>query len=156
MEPETKILDRTKKQRITEMLGHYGIERLDYLVIRTSRKTRMFSGIISKEEIISWLKSISIDNMGLYLASVDEPEIRLSIDAAHLLSGQISRNIVEISDEQAEKWFHGEEIEVNEKQNGAEDGFVIIKNQGDIIGVGKMTKTRVLNYLPKERRIKGR
>lgn len=155
-----KILDRTKKQKILKMLAYYRIEKLNYLLLQTNSKLKIFSGMLSKDELFEWLKNLNIDSIGLYFASLDNAGIRLNLDAAHLLAEQIKGNVLEIDDEQAEKWFHGQGIELNKKNimeiesSGLRGGFIILKNREDIIGVGKLTQCRILNYMPKERRIK--
>ena len=50
----------------------------------------------------------------------------------------------------------GGEIELNEKQNRKEDftyPFILLKYQGNIVGCGKLADLRVLNFVPKERRL---
>lgn len=160
MEAGLRIFDRSKKKKVLEMAEPYGIEELPYLFLQTSRKLRIFSGILSKNELLKWLYNIRIDNIGLYFASVDDSGIRFNLDAVHLLAEQIKGNVLEISDEQSEKWFHGSGIELDEdnkkeiEKQAVKEGFIILKNNGDFIGIGKLTKTLILNYLPKERRIK--
>ena len=158
---ELKLLNRAKKQKILDLLNEeYGIENLNYLFLQTTRKLRIFSGALSKEEMIEWLKNINIDNIGLYFASWEDSGIRLNLDAVHLISKQASKNIIHLAEEQADSLFLGSEIELNIENkkeiemNNVKEGFIIVKNKEDIIGTGKLTKTRILNYLPKERRIK--
>lgn len=150
-----EILDKADKKRVLQELKPYGIERISYLLIKAGSRLRIFSGILGKNELINWLRNIKIDNIGLYFASLQEG-LRMNIDAVHLLSHQIKHNILEISDAEAEKWFRGNEInlkDINYEKN-LEVGFIILKNKEDFIGVGKLSKTKILNFLPKERRIK--
>jgi NOL1/NOP2/fmu family ribosome biogenesis protein len=149
-----QILNKAKKKEILQALAVYGISRLDYLLLQTDSKLRIFSGMLSKNELIALLRGIEVDNVGLYFASKEEG-IRISLDAVHLLSKQIKHNILEISDEQAKKWFYGSTLEVSETEKaGTKEGFIILKNGEDFIGIGKLTKNKILNFLPKERRIK--
>lgn len=150
-----EILDKADKKRVLQDLQQYGIERIDYLLIRAGHRLRIFSGMLSKNELIDWLRNIKIDNIGLYFASLQDG-LRMNIDAVHLLSQQIKNNILEVSDAEAEKWFRGDEISldnINYEKN-LEEGFIILKNREDFIGVGKLSNTKILNFLPKERRIK--
>lgn len=155
---ELKILDKSKKKTILNELENYGIGKLNYLFLRTNSKLRIFSGLISKDELLAWMRDIRVDNIGLYFASL-ENGLRMSLDAVHLLAAQVSKNILEIDDIQAEKWFHGHELSIDELKktcelDGLKEGFIIIKNKGDFIGVGKLSRTKILNFMPKERRIK--
>ena len=131
-------------------------------------------------EVLDILKSkIDISEIiGIYLFHEYPTEIRLSLDALHLLKNQITKNIIEITKEQKDNWFRGEDILVNNKNQtkeietsknlGAlgkeeeekfgkeERGFRVIKYKDDLIGTGKLTEGRITNYLPKERRRKGK
>lgn len=155
---ELKILDKSKKKVILHKLENYGISKLNYLFLQTNSKLRIFSGILSKDELLTWMRNLRVDNIGLYFASLEDG-LRMSIDAVHLLGSQINKNILEIDDIQAENWFHGHELSIDElkktcKLDGLEEGFIILKNKDDFIGVGKLSKAKILNYMPKERRIK--
>ena len=59
------------------------------------------------------------------------------------------KNIVEVDEEQAKQWLHGEDLEIN----GNYSGFVIIKHNNYFLGTGKYTTSRILNYINKSRRI---
>ena len=146
------ILDRGKKDRIIDLLAEYGIEKLNQLIIQTGKdRYRIFSGNISKNELIKLADLVKIEGIGLYLGTEVDGRIRLGIDACHLLKDKINKNIVEISDEKADEWFGGREIS---NEGIKERGFVIIKNKNDLLGSGKIGEERILNFLPKERRIK--
>ena len=151
---EIEILDKADKKKLLQELKVYGIERLDYLLVRVGQRLRIFSGIIGKNELIRLIGSLPVDNLGLYFASLKEG-MRLNLDAADLLEGQISGGVIDVDDESARKWFSGENIEIAESLDNAErDSFLIIKNNSDIIGIGKFTGSKILNFLPKERQIR--
>ena len=52
-------------------------------------------------------------------------------------------------DKQAKKWMSGEDFEVENKLHG----FIIIKNKDDFLGCGRVVNGKLLNYVPKERRV---
>jgi NOL1/NOP2/fmu family ribosome biogenesis protein len=114
---------------------------------------RIFSGNISKNELIKLAELVKIDNIGLHLGTEVDGKIRLGIDACHLLKDKINKNIIEISDERTFDWFNGREIS---NDGIKERGFVIVKNGDDLLGSGKIGEERILNFLPKERRIQKR
>lgn len=152
-----EILEKQDKKRLLKELSAYGIEKLPYLIVKWGKRLRMFSGSIDKETIFLIMRVINVDSIGLYFASIEEG-VRLSLDASHLLASQIGEGFLEINDSQAEEWFKGKSIELDEKQKKEIDKFnskiVFLKNGKDIVGVGKRGLYGITNFMPKERRIK--
>jgi len=152
-----EVLDKEKKKKILKNLEVYGIENLPYLIIKWGKRFRIFTGSIDKESIFTLFKELNVDSIGLYFAS-DEKGFRLSTDAMHLLSSQIKNGIIEVDEEQAEQWFLGNEILLNEEQKKEAESFngefLILRNKEDLIGVGKKSLKGIANFLPKERRVK--
>ena len=147
-----QIIRANEKKRIIEKLNEqFGIEKFPYLFLRFGKeKIRIYSGNLSSQELSILDKNLRIENIGLYFAKEHGDGIRLNLDSLSLLKSQIKKNVLELSDEQAEKWFRGEDLLIQ-----AERGFKILKNQGEFIGCGKSTGDRIANFMPKERRIKG-
>ena len=144
------MLDKADKKKFMNELEGYGIERIDYLLARVGHRLRIFSGNIGKHELIRLIQNVRVDNFGLYFASLKEG-FRLNLDAVHMLKNQINNKIIELSDKESEEWLKGQNIE---RVSDTEPLFVIIKNKSDFIGVGKLTKTKILNFMPKERTIR--
>jgi len=152
----------SEKKKIMERLEYYGITKLPYLLIRFGKeKIRGYSGDSSIEEIAKIDQSIRVEIMGLYLFHEYDEGIRLSLDAIHLLKDQITKNIIELSDEQAKEFLKGHDILLSDKdkKHFFEDkkekhGFKVIKHKNDFIGSGKLTQERLMNYVPKERRLR--
>jgi NOL1/NOP2/fmu family ribosome biogenesis protein len=152
-----KIVYKTEKNKILEKLGYYGIKDLPFLLIRFGKeKIRGYSGALSVEEINELDADIGIDLMGLYLFHDYGNEIRLSLDAVHIFQEQITKNILELDDKQAEAWFKGDDIPIPDEWKQENRGFKVLKNNNDLIGCGKLTNDRLVNYMPKERRIKSK
>jgi len=151
----------TEKREIMKKLAYYGINELPFLLISSGKeKIRGYSGSLSLEEIRKLQKNSRVEVVGIYLFHEYPEEIRFSLDALHLLKNQITKNIIELTNEQKDKWFRGEDIlltkEEQEKFGGERKGFKVIKHKDDFIGMGKLTDDRIVNYLPKERRRKGK
>lgn len=151
---------KTEKKRILEQLEHYGIKKLPYLMTISGKdKVRGYSGNFSDEEIAEFNKEIGIELMGLYLFTIHYDEIRLSFDGMLMLKDQITKNILEVNDAQAKEFFRGQDIaltkEDKEKWKNESKTFKVIKHKDEFIGTGKLTVDRIVNYLPKERRVKG-
>jgi NOL1/NOP2/fmu family ribosome biogenesis protein len=146
-----KPLSSSQKKKVLEQLeDQFGINSLPYLFLQFGKdKIRIYSGNLSKDNLNSLDKNTRIENMGLYFARIQPDGIRLTIDGIQLIKDQITKNIMEINDNQAEDWFKGNDLDIK-----AESAFKILKNNDEFIGCGKSTGDRITNFVPKERRIK--
>tara|TARA_Y100000296_G_scaffold72339_1_gene88635 strand:- start:27 stop:473 length:447 start_codon:yes stop_codon:yes gene_type:complete len=146
-----KPLSSSQKKKVLEQLeDQFGINSLPYLFLQFGKdKIRIYSGNLSKDNLNSLDKNTRIENMGLYFARIQPDGIRLTIDGIQLVKDQITKNIMEINDNQAEDWFKGNDLDIK-----AESAFKILKNNDEFIGCGKSTGDRITNFVPKERRIK--
>lgn len=138
-----------KKELLAQLNEQFGISELLYLLLETGReKIRGFSGSLSKDEILDLAQSLNIEIIGLYIFK-QEHDLRLSFDATHLLAPQLSKNIVDINDEQLALWIRGHDLDIK-----APRGTLIIRHNNDFLGCGKSTEERILNHVPKERRLR--
>ncbi|MBW3019486.1 hypothetical protein KY329_04870 [Candidatus Woesearchaeota archaeon] len=94
------------------------------------------------------LNGIRINNVGLYIAE-QKGELRLSIEGSQLVGPQATKNVLEIDDELRKQWFMGEDLHINKEF----EGFVILKHGKDYIGSGKFKEGKILNFVPKTRRL---
>lgn len=146
-----KIIYSSEKKKILEQLEkQYSIVKLPYLLLRFGKeKIRIFSGSLSSQELNILDKNLRIEAAGLYFVKQQEDGLRLSLDSLSLFKEQITKNILEINDEQARQWFRGEDLLIN-----ADKAFKVLENRQDFIGCGKSTGERIANFMPKERRVK--
>jgi len=153
-----KPLTSTDKKKILEQLNtQFGITNLPYLMIQFgAEKLRLYSGVLSKEELYYLDNELRIENIGLYFAKYERNnqnninEIRLTIDGVQLLKSQITKNIVELDDIQANQWLSGNDLDIKTTDRG----WKILKHKEEFLGCGKSTGERITNFMPKERRIK--
>lgn len=88
---------------------------------------------------------------GIYFGTLERGSFRLSIDGAALAGKLATRNVVEVGDEEAERWMRGEDIDV---ENAEEiRGYVLIKWRNFFIGCGRGDGTKIKNFVAKNRRI---
>jgi NOL1/NOP2/fmu family ribosome biogenesis protein len=156
---KTRFIFKSEKKDILKLLEHYGITELPYLLVASGKeKIRGYSGILSTDELIAIDEAVGIELIGAYFFHYYKDNLRLAPDAIHLLKDKITKNIIEISEEQARDWFRGQDIllkkENQEKFKLESKTFKIIKFKGDLIGSGKLTEDRIVNYTPKERRLR--
>jgi len=150
---------RNDKEKLIKNLGYYGITKLPYLLTRSGKeKIRGYSGGLSVDEIIKLNNEIGIELLGQYLFHDYHDNLRFSFDAIYALKDQITENILELNDKQAEEFLKGRDIaltkEDQEKWKNETKGFKVMRNKGEFIGTGKLTADRIVNYMPKERRLK--
>lgn len=160
-----KIIYSTDKKRILEKLNKYNINNLNFTLIETGKeKIRGYTGDLTPDELKKLNKKVPILLAGIYLFHEYPDDIRISVDAAHILREQIkdSTEVIELNKEQLEGWFKGQDIEIfklkelNPNIEKQERTFKLIKYNNEFIGSGKLTFERLVNYLPKERRIKNK
>jgi len=158
---QLNFIFKNDKKKILEKLEYYGIKELPFLLIESGKeKVRGYSGSLSIKEIQEIEHAVRIELVGMYLFHNYHDEIRLSFDAIYALKDKITKNIIEITDMQANEFLKGRDIllmkedEEKFKSTKEEHGFKVIRNQGDLIGFGKLVEGRIINYMPKERRLR--
>ena len=145
------ILKRNKRIEIEKILEkNYGIKiPFKYQLVKLGKeKLRIFTGNLGARDILILSKILTIDTIGLYFAFFKDDELRISFDSA-ILFGRNAINSVSLNDREAKEWLKGQDLEKNTQIRG----YVIIKYQSDILGCGKATGRKILNFVPKERRI---
>ena len=146
-----EILKRNKRIEIEKVLKEkFGINiPFKYHLIKTGKgKLRIFTGHLPPHDLIILDKLLNIETLGLYFAFFKNKELRLSFDSA-VLFGKNAKNIIELNESETKKWLQGHDIE---KKSNIID-YIIVKHNSDVLGCGKATEKKILNFVPKERRI---
>ena len=151
---ELKILNSKERQKIAEKLKErFGIESIPYMIVQSGKERLRIASInLSTDEIRKLSQTANIELIGLYFATLVNDEIRLGIDATHLLKSQITKGMVELNEGDAREWLKGRDLQ--RKNN--ERGFVVMRHKQDLLGTGKLSEEKISNFIPKERRIKER
>ena|SRR3989344_3211103 len=144
-----RILNKKEGERILNKIREqFGIKKLDFdYGILQNKDGKIF--LISKDVGKIDLSKLRINELGLYVARFDK-ELRLSMEGSQIFGRHATRNVYEINNEQANSWLQGNDIDCEKNF----EGFVIIKHNNDFLGSGKYKDNKILNYIPKERRIK--
>ena len=145
-----KILNSKEVKKILNWLKeHYGIKELkiDKAFLKSS-KDKIY--LISKKIAELETKNLRINIIGMYFAREDKNGIRLTIDGSQIVGSKATKNVVELNVKQISDWVKGNDVEFEADV----EGFVIRKHANDFYGVGKYKEGKILNYVPKERRIK--
>lgn len=147
-----RFIKSREKKKITQYLqNQFGITNLPYLLIESGKeRIRAFSGHLSKEEILQLNKLTNIELIGIYFIKKEsQEEMRLTLDAMHLIKDQITKNIIELTESQMLDWLRGHDLHIQH-----EKGPFIIKYPPYLIGYGKSIGNKILNFIPKNRRLK--
>jgi len=141
-----KLGNKEKKLLLAQLQEQFGFSgKLNYnFFINPDKKIFIFNKNLEVD-----FSKIRVNSLGLYFANTKN-ELRLSIEGSQLIGPHSRKNIFEIEDKQLQDWMHGRDIET---ENGFK-GFVLIKNKEDFYGTGKYKEGKILNYIPKERRLK--
>ena len=71
------------------------------------------------------------------------------------LVGKLARkNFVELSREDAERYIHGEDLDLSKKEVALDPGYVIVKYKGYVLGCANFKEGNMKNQLPKSRRMR--
>ena len=110
------------------------------------------------------LENLRVDSLGLYFGQLRNDELRLSIEGSQMVGKTATRNIVEIDDAEFKDWIRGNDLEKSpgdcsgNKGTAAPlstlaSGYVIIRHGSDFIGCGRRKEGKILNFVPKARRV---
>lgn len=94
-------------------------------------------------------KRLNIDSLGLRIGKEIADGILLTIEGAQLIGKDCNKNIVELDHKQMRSWLKGFDIETEDMENK----FVLLKHEDDFLGSGKMKDARIINNIPKPRRL---
>lgn len=146
---QLKILKRKELKKILEIIRkQWDVEvKLDYCFL-LNNKNRLF--IVNKDIDKVDFSKIRVNNLGLYFGELREGTLRLSIEGSQIIGKYAKRNVLELDDEQLNSWVKGEDFFIESDLKG----FVLIKYKDDFYGSGKMIENKLLNFVPKSRRLR--
>jgi len=144
-----KILNSKEIKKILNWLKEqYGIKELkiDRAFLKNN-KDKIF--LISKDISELQTRNIRLNLIGMYFAKEVKDGIRLSIEGSQLIGPKAKKNIIDLDEKQLDDWLNGQDVEYETDSKG----FVIIRYNNDFYGVGTAKEGKILNYVPKDRRI---
>ncbi len=125
----------------------WGADFKDDFVFLMSTKNRIY--LAHKDIGKVNLNKLKINTIGMYFAEFRKEKLRLSIEGSQLIGPLAKKNVVELPDVFIIPWLRG--IDIAFKAEGSD--FVIIKNKSDFMGCGKVMQDKILNFIPKARRL---
>lgn len=143
-----RFLNKKDSEKIVDMINdQFGFDgTLDY-IFALSAKNNVY--IVNKDLSRIDIDKLRLNSVGLYFGEMIGTEIRLSIEGTQIVGPCSSKNIVELSFDEQLDWLKGKDIN---KENG-ENGYKLLKHGNDFLGCGKQAGNRLLNFMPKTRRL---
>ncbi|MDA3836601.1 MAG: hypothetical protein PF542_03180 [Nanoarchaeota archaeon] len=148
----TTILEGKELKKFKEQLEEqFGITEIPGKVIKRGKeKVFLFTGDFTEKEMKTLGYEVFVERAGTYIAKDMEDAFRLSIEGSQIFKNQITKNIVELNEEEMDTWMHGSEVL---KKTGLK-GYVVMKYKNDMLGCGKASEQKITNFIPKSRRLK--
>ena len=148
MQPLHPLNSREVKPLLAQLRERFGFSgELDYAFLLSS-KDRV--SLVTREISRIPLERLRINSAGMYFGELKHGELRLSIEGAQLIGPSCSKNILELETEHAHAWLKGEDLPLIHPDSG----YVLIRHGADFLGCGKATSEKILNFVPKNRRVR--
>lgn len=141
-----KFLNNKQTKNILSMIkARWGCDfPKDYVFIQNKEKILIVNKDIAKLDF----EKIRVNRVGLYVAEISNDEIRLSIEGSQMIGKKAIKNVLDLQEQEARDWIRGNDLDIE-----APKGFFIIKYKNDFLGSGKSMGDKILNFVPKTRRI---
>lgn len=148
-----KPLPRKQVKEIFQVLKDmFGIELKGEFLLYKNNKDKIF--LLKESEHLAEVnfEYLRIDRMGLYIAEYKNGFLRPSMQGLQFLVDQAKKqnislqNTLELTKEQVEQVFKGEELQLAEDFNAQ---ALILMYQGHVIGFAQAKDGKLLNYIPK-------
>lgn len=148
------ILNNNEKKEIENNLNEqFGIKKIPGMILKSgAERLFLFLGDLEEKQIKQLEKDAPIERVGVYFARYLDNQIRLSIEGVNLLKDQITKNIFELNEEQAEQWMMGRELNIKTNKQD----LLVMKHKDYFLGCGKASKEKIGNFIPKNRRLKSK
>ncbi|MEM1654820.1 MAG: hypothetical protein QXY27_00575 [Nitrososphaerota archaeon] len=139
-----------RKHLVRRLMDQHGVEdAFESLILIRSGQGRIRAATKEAYEVACRLRKVQ--QVGLYVAKIVKGDVVLSIEGSQLLGSTITRNVVELSEEEAEEWMKAAPIQ----KSGRFEGRYVVARCGDFyLGSGRVSRDgRIYPQVAKWRRI---
>lgn len=145
---KAKPLNTRNIKKVKDILyEQYGFsEDLPYIFFLTE-SDKLY--IVSEDFKKVGIEQNFVNSMGLYFAKYEKEGIRPSIEGSQIIGKFSNKNIIDLTEEQYKEWMRGEDVYIE----GDFGRFPLMKYKDDFMGSGIFKENKVLNHIPKTRRI---
>lgn len=119
----------------------------DFGFLFNPKKNRLYA--VTKDINKVDVDKLNVTAVGMYFGEWKNAELRLSIEGSQIIGPKATKNVVELSKSELNEWLKGTDLDKKVRQ----EGFVIIKHDKDFVGSGKVKEGKILNFVPKARRL---
>src|SRR3989338_5342654 len=118
------------REKIVEQFGTFFSGEYAFL---QSKKNKIY--LVSRDLGKIALENLIIERVGLYVAEVNEAEVRLSKEGAQLLGKEKGlKNVISLTKEELKAYFYGVDVK---KDLGTASRMILLQYKKDIIGCAK-------------------
>jgi NOL1/NOP2/fmu family ribosome biogenesis protein len=144
-----KFLNAKERKEIARVLKEqFGAEFKAEDVLLKTNKDKLY--VVNEDISEIDFENLRVDKIGLYLGGLQADGFRLSIEGSEIIGPLASRNVIEVSYDDMLEWMRGKDLAYSGDE---ENALVIIKHKEYWLGCGKLRDGRILNFVPKTRRI---
>tara|TARA_Y100000034_G_scaffold54516_1_gene66809 strand:- start:1051 stop:1494 length:444 start_codon:yes stop_codon:yes gene_type:complete len=137
----SKNLKKLNKRLVEQFGSEFYFKK--YAVFKTPRN-KIY--IVNKEFDLIDFSKFKINNIGLYFMTIENDGLRLSIDGSQIFEAK--KNVIDLDESNFKNWMSGKDLDLD-----FENSYVILRYKNSNLGCGKSIGNRILNYVPKERRV---
>ena len=94
-------------------------------------------------------EKLRVNSLGSYFCEFKDNVVRFSVEGSQMVGKTVKKNVLDLDDKQIALWVRGNDIEVSNDVNA----YVIVSNNRDYFGCGRVKDGKLLNFYPKTRRI---
>ena len=95
------------------------------------------------------IQGLNINTIGFYIFEWRKGEARPSIEGSQVIGPKATKNVIELNKGLFTLWIAGHDLEYEYEDKG----YVIIKHGNDYAGCGRAIENKILNFVPKSRRV---
>jgi NOL1/NOP2/sun family putative RNA methylase len=140
-----KMREEERKQLENFLKERFGVKiPKDWILFKKVGKGFYFwpvSVFCGNENLIEKLEVFEI---GIPFGTLEAGEFKFSLEISDFVENQISKNVIELTDEEVEKLFNGENIQKKLKL-----GSYVLKFKGRMVGGAFCDGRKILNFLPR-------
>lgn len=141
---------KTSKPILSFLEEHYGYtKKFPYALILTA-KEKLYC--VDREVFELPVERLRVNSFGLYFGEWRKEELRFSIEGSQIVGPDCTKNIIDLDEEQVKQWMFGEDIPRVDTMKG--EGYVLIRSGNDFLGCGRLVDDRLMNFVPKNRRVR--
>ncbi|MFQ5621363.1 MAG: hypothetical protein ACE5FT_05980 [Candidatus Nanoarchaeia archaeon] len=125
---------------------HWGVNLKGEYAFFISEKNNVYAS--SKDVGSIDLQGLNINSIGFYMFEWKGNQVRPSIEGSQIIGPKATKNVIELNKGLFTLWMAGHDLEYEH-----EPSYVIIKHNNDFIGCGRAMGKKIINFVPKARRL---